>query len=239
MRITISCLAVTAFLLVSGCAPFDEIYSHEFSSGYFKLKRTDASSENVYLKETDDSLIVYPVTCTGSSKKIELSLPRVEHIANIGPGEYLYNSTFVKTSPDIDLSSVVLKFRPAAANVPPQLNANVNGVIYTGFRKDYFKIKVKPSWIDEELPYIRQTGFDFGIFAGIGITPVNPTVTGSGTMLEYDGIIFQKGFSVFATYEHISVGLALGFDNLLDHNKSVWIYNNKPWIGLVLGIANF
>ncbi len=33
--------------------------------------------------------------------------------------------------------------------------------------------------------------------------------------------------------------LAAGFDNLLDNNKSIWIYNNKPWFGIMLGIANF
>jgi hypothetical protein len=37
----------------------------------------------------------------------------------------------------------------------------------------------------------------------------------------------------------MSVGLAIGFDNLVDKNKSVWIYNQKPYIGLVIGIANF
>jgi len=59
------------------------------------------------------------------------------------------------------------------------------------------------------------------------------------TFQEYDGIVFQKGVSVFATYENMSVGIALGFDNLMDHNKGIWIYNNKPWIGIVIGIANF
>lgn len=48
-----------------------------------------------------------------------------------------------------------------------------------------------------------------------------------------------KGFSVFGTYENMSVGFAIGFDNLIGHDKSIWIYNQKPWIGLVLGIANF
>lgn len=239
MRITIFLMLVFVFLLACSCAPLDEFYSHEFSSGYFKLKRADANSENVYLKETDDSLTVYPVTRTGSSRKVNLSLPRSEHITSISPGSYFHNSTFVKTSADIDLSSVVLKFRPAAADVPPQLNANVNGVIYTGFRKDFFKIKTISSVFDEENSFVRQTGFDAGFFAGIGISPINPTVTDNATAFEYDGIVFQKGFSVFVTYEHISVGLAVGFDNLLDHNKTIWIYNNKPWLGLMLGIANF
>jgi hypothetical protein len=100
-------------------------------------------------------------------------------------------------------------------------------------------LKSRFSKINEVYRFVRHTGFDFGLFAGIGISPINPTVTENNTMQEYDGIVFQKGFSAFATYENMSLGLAVGFDNLLDNNKSIWIYNNKPWFGIILGIANF
>jgi hypothetical protein len=125
------------------------------------------------------------------------------------------------------------------ADVPPQLNANANGILYAGYRKDFFKIKSHPAQLHNKNAILRHTGFDFGLFAGIGISPVNSTVTSNFTSQEYDGIVFQKGASVFFTFENMSVGLALGFDNLLDKNKSAWIYNQKPWLGIVLGIANF
>lgn len=230
---------VLPFIIITGCAPLDEIYSHDFDSGYFKLKPANANSEMVYLNINSDSISVYPVIKKGQSPDPDDSGARDFVLYKIGPGNYLHNSTFIKRSADIDLSSVVLKYRPGLSNVPPQLNSNINGVIYTGFRTDYFKIKTVHSKLNDVNTFIRHTGFDFGLFAGIGITPVNPTVTENNTTQEYDGIIFQKGFSVFATYEHMSVGLAIGFDNLLDRNRNIWIYNQKPWIGLVLGIANF
>jgi hypothetical protein len=160
-------------------------------------------------------------------------------LSSVKPGNNFYNSTFIRTSADLDLSTVILKYRPASADVPSQLSSNLNGVFYSGFRKDYFKIKTNRLNLIEPKIFIRHTGFDFGPFIGIGITPVNPTVTENKTIQEYDGIVFLKGFSVFATYESMSIGVAIGFDNLLDQNKNIWIYNNKPWIGLVLGIANF
>ena len=49
------------FTLIAGCAPIDEIYSHEFSSGYFKLKAPETTPQKVYLNKIDDSLVVYPV----------------------------------------------------------------------------------------------------------------------------------------------------------------------------------
>jgi|WetSurMetagenome_2_1015567.scaffolds.fasta_scaffold72718_2 hypothetical protein len=230
---------VFSLIILTGCAPLDEIYSHDFNSGYFKLKPADANSERVFLNIDDDSISVYPVIRKGKSREADASGAMGFILDSIEPGSVLYNSTLIKTSADIDLSSVVLKYRPGLSDVPPQLNSNINGVIYSGFRKDYFKIKSGHSKYDNANTLIRHTGFDFGLFAGIGITPVNPTVTANNISQEYDGIVFQKGFSVFATYEHMSVGLAIGFDNLLDRNKNFWIYNQKPWIGLVLGIANF
>jgi hypothetical protein len=239
MRIIKPFLLLTFFLLQAGCTPFDKIYSHDFNDGYFKLKTPDKTPERIYLKLTDDSIGVYPVLADDKSKIPDTVNFYRTKLNSITPGTLLYNSTFIKTSADIDLSTVLLKFRPSAGDVPSQLNANLNGVLYTGFRKDYFKIKSSFSPLRKTTSYIRHTGFDFGVFAGIGITPVNYTVTMNRTFQEYDGIVFQKGISIFATYENMSVGLALGFDNLLDQNKSIWVFNNKPWIGLVLGIANF
>ena len=73
----------------------------------------------------------------------------------------------------------------------------------------------------------------------MGITQINPTVTGNQVELEYDGIVFQKGIGAFITIDRMSVGIVLGFDNLLDENKTVWLYNQKPYLGLSIGIANF
>lgn len=238
MKIIRILILTSIFLLTFGCAPFDKIYSHEFSSGYFKLKTQNAAPEKIYLNLKEDSLNVYPVL----KKEVLVSdtaAVLIEQISSIKPGSYFYKSTFVKTSADIDLSTVVLKFRPAAADVQTQMSANVNGIFYAGFRKDYYRIKSHFSPIRGNTTLVRHTGFDFGLFGGIGITPINPTVTKNNTTQEYDGVVFQKGFAVFGTFQEMSVGIALGFDNLLDKNKSIWIYNQKPWIGLVLGIANF
>lgn len=239
MRIIKHFIWVIFLVISSGCTPFDKIYSHDFSDGYFKSKTLEKKPENVYLKLVDDSIAVYPVLNGRKSGLIDTIDFYGTNLNSIKPGSIFYNNTFIKTSADIDLSTVLLKLRPAAGDVPPQLSTNINGVFYTGFRKDYFKLKSGFSKLNELSTFIRHTGFDFGLFAGIGITPVNSTVTMNRTIQEYDGIVFQKGFSVFATYENMSVGLALGFDNLLDHNKEIWVFNNKLWLGLVLGIANF
>ena len=240
MKHSVTLLIIVAFLLAAaGCAPFDKIYSHEFGAGYFKLRGQGEDLGKVYLETEGDSLIVYPTTGKGISLAPVISAPQKTTISSIDPGSSFYNKTFIKTSADVDLSTVLLKYRPHVGNVPPQLSANVNGVFYAGFRKDYFRMTSHLSEANVRNTYIRHTGFDFGFFAGIGITPVTPTTTMFRTTQEYDGIVFQKGFAVFGTFENMSVGLSVGFDNLLNKNRNIWIYNQKPWIGILIGIANF
>lgn len=231
-------IAAIYLILLSGCVPFDKIHSHEFRTGYYDLKKKGEAPQKVYMELHDDSADMYPVI-TGKYKLPDTRKIEVIDLELVNPQNSMYDAVFRRTSLDVDLSTVLLKYRPSAGNVPPQLNANVNGSIYAGFRKDFFKLKSSISRLNEMSTSIRHAGFDFGVFAGIGITPVNPTVTMERTVQEYDGIVFQKGIAVFGSYENMSVGIALGFDNLMDRNRSIWIFNNKPWIGIMLGIANF
>lgn len=89
------------------------------------------------------------------------------------------------------------------------------------------------------MSFIRQIGFDLGIFAGIGTSPVNPTVTNNIITQQYDAMVFQKGVAGFISIGNMSLGLAVGFDNLLDKGKSSWIYTQKPYLGLIISVSNF
>jgi hypothetical protein len=226
-------------LLASRCAPVEKIAFHDLSSGYYKLKTPENQPSKVYVNVYDDSITVYKTIEEGNKKSVDTSARRGTSIPAIRKGDPFYGSCFVKKSADIDLSTVLLKYRPARGGVPNQLNANLNAAIYVGFRKDYYKMVTRASPLYEESTFCSHAGFDFGLFAGFGITQINPTVTNDRISQEYDGIIFQKGVGLFFTLERMSVGIVLGFDNLMDGNKSVWLYNQKPYLGLSLGIANF
>jgi hypothetical protein len=232
-------ILVILVLLSFSCVPLERISRHDFDSGYFKLKTPEIKSSEVYADFYGDSVVVHRVSGEGKSKKPDLSLFQGIRISEIKSGSFLYNSTFFKNSFDFDLSTIITKYRPSSSEVPNQLSSNINAALYFGIRRDYYILKSHLSPLKAVKTYIRHIGFDAGVFAGIGITPVNPTVTNDQILLEYDGMVFQKGAAGFITIGNMSVGIALGFDRLLDKNSKVWIYNQKPWVGLVLGIANF
>jgi hypothetical protein len=47
----------------------------------------------------------------------------------------------------------------------------------------------------------------------------------------------QTGVAAFIESNMASFGLALGWDYLLNRDKAIWIYQTKPWVGFVVGIA--
>jgi hypothetical protein len=230
-----SILALISF----SCVSVDKIARHDFDSGYYMLTTEDKNHTDIYASYTGDSITVYPLIKIEENRTPDTSSFTGSSLKDIINGNLLYKSCFTNTTIDIDLTTVIMKFRPGRQGVPNQLNANLNAAIYTGYRKNFYKLIPEKTPLREAGSHIRQISIDGGFFAGIGITPVNPTVTSDGITQEYDGIVFQKGIASFLTFDNISVGLSIGFDNLLDKNKSIWIYNQKPYIGLMIGIANF
>lgn len=227
-----------AIFLFGACAPIGSIARHELNSGYYKFNSEKISDSKVYADVYEDSIIIFRLKETVSGKPDPTSGVGSK-ISSIAPGDDLYDSRFNKKSIEVDLSTMLAKLRPATSGVPAQLNSNLNALIYLGARNDIYKIKTYSSVLNNRNSSVKHFGYDAGLFAGIGVVPINPTSTNDNTSLEYDGIVFQKGIGMFITIDNASVGLTLGFDNLIGGNSINWIYNNKPYLGLTIGIANF
>jgi hypothetical protein len=109
--------------------------------------------------------------------------------------------------------------------------------LYAGWRHDYFHIISKKDPLGKSYSKISNRGFDFGIFAGPGVTLISPFTTQNKRTDEYSGMIIQTGIAGFIESNVASFGLAVGYDYLLNPDRKVWIYNNKPWVGFIVGIA--
>jgi hypothetical protein len=226
-------------LLSVSCASLGKLSRHDFESGFYKLKVQGAAPSRVYAEVTEDSIIVYPVTSDGKSEFPNTSTSLSTRVSRIKKDSYFYRSSFTNNSFDIDLTSIIFKSRHSRDDVPNQFSADLDVAVYLGFRKDFYNIVSPVHPFHEEKSFIRQIGFDIGLFAGIGSSPVNPTVTNNIVSQEYDAMIFQKGFAGFISINKISIGLAVGFDNLIDKSRSLWIYNQKPYLGLIISVSSF
>ena len=53
---------------------------------------------------------------------------------------------------------------------------------------------------------------------------------------EYDGLVLSRGFALMFGLKTLTVGFGIGWDSLTDRDKDIWIYQNKAWYGLTLGL---
>lgn len=223
-------LLIISMLMFSSCSVIEKSSQHGFHSGYY-FQNSDMHKEKVYLDITDDQATVYPVVADTVGKPVTtLSLHQTDSIWVIPP-------KFSKTSLDIDITSVLLKFRPATKELPAQLSTDLNVALYAGWRQDFYRLESKKDPTGRSQNKITSRGYDFGILAGTGSTLIGFSTTKTGISEEYNGMIIELGLAAFLETSFVSFGLATGFDYLLSPDRDIWIYNKRPWIGFVVGFA--
>ncbi len=117
-----------------------------------------------------------------------------------------------------------------------QLNSELNGVLYAGYRTDYYTVDYSPALPGKLKQQINHTGFSLGAFSGFGSTFMSPWVTSGAIDSEYDGVVWTAGVAALLATPAINIALGVGIDYLLDGNRNYWIYQNKPWFGFAVGI---
>ena len=131
--------------------------------------------------------------------------------------------------------TILFKFRPSQKTLPRQLNANFNGNVFLGYRIDRFHVHFKSTraGLQKEL---RHSGLSIGGFGGLGGASINPSTTNYQTTDEYDGFVLTRGLAIMIAVNQLTIGAGLGWDYLTDRDKNIWIYQNKPWLGMTLSL---
>ena len=211
--------------IFTGCSTLQNSSKYELANGKYKLI-TEKKIVNSYVENSGDTVkIIYL-----PSKTFMLLPLKTNDVI-------MARQKLIVPSFDIDILTALLKVRPSVKQIlPAQLNTNFNGNIYVGKRTDVYNISYHKNAIDEYTRYINHFGISGGIILGISNTAMNATTTNNNITSDYDGIVLQKGIAGIIAVNKLTIGLSIGFDNLLDKNKSVWLYEKKPWYGLMLGL---
>lgn len=144
----------------------------------------------------------------------------------------LYKSSF-----DIDITTILMKYRFARPALPAQLNTDFNGALYFGWRHDWYGFNQYRDPLGRYRVQKNNRGFDFGLLGGLTSVQMSPFTTGGIGQREYNAPAIQYGFAFFAESNAASFGLSVGYDYLLGSERNIWIYRNKPWLGFVVGLA--
>lgn len=221
-------------LFLTGCSFLQRKAMYGLPDGFYRQIDSQHISRKVYVEAMEDSFSIYPLT-TLHPRKVN---------ADAGTRYYLKDNSsssasigmLVKTSFDIHLTSVLIKYRFPTPALPNQFSNNFNGALYTGIRKDIIHFRNYNTPLKTKRQHMNHFELDGGAFAGLGTTPINASVTNNNITVEYDGLVLQEGVAAFVGIQNLSIGLGLGWDQLMDKYRRYWIYRGKTWIGLILGL---
>jgi hypothetical protein len=65
---------------------------------------------------------------------------------------------------------------------------------------------------------------------------MTPWTTNNQMMDEYNGMVLARGLTGMVGINALTVGIGVGWDYLTDRDNDIWIYQNKPWYGLTIGL---
>lgn len=207
-------LLLLAVLTLTCCVS----HKYELSNHRYLYKQAGEHYKRANIFVSADSIKVYDPGSSG------------EMVQKPGVAQY-----FLKRSFDVDVTTVLFKYRPGSQYLPRQLLTDFNGNVFVGYRLDRFKIRhTKTPFGNKKLT--SHIGITMGGFAGIGSTAITPWTTNNQVTDEYNGFIVSRGLSVMIGFNTLTIGAGVGWDALTDRDKVVWIYQNKPWYGLTLGL---
>lgn len=224
--------AIISLLFLSSCSTVEKASLHGFSSGYYRLTSGMEAKRSVYVDLNAEKAEVHRVNGKLPEKEVALSL-------SFNGSDSLpdHPLVFTKSSLDIDLTSILMKYRPSVHGAPAQMTTELNVALYAGWRHDAYRLTAQRDPLGQRRMKVTARGYDFGVFAGPGTTTVGPFSTRNARTDEYSGMIIQTGVAGFLESNIASFGIAVGMDHLLSADHSIWIYQGKPWVGFIVGIA--
>jgi len=224
-------LLMAGVVIFGSCNIINQSSVHGFNNGYFR-QNAGVKKTWVYANITPDSINLHACYNDSVAANAYLSVA-------LTPGSRMAEPKLklTKRSTDIDITSVLFKYRPSAGGLPQQLTSDLNMAIYIGQRYDFFTLTNTTNALKKSAVNIQNWGYDFGVFAGPGVTAVNQFTTQNNILLEYSAPILQTGVAAFIETGIASFGISVGMDYLLNNQRNIWIYQQKPWLGFMVGIA--
>ena len=216
-------------LLLTGCARF--VQYNQLPDGYYQVRRASPDSVRqraagrVYVQQRTDTLAFTPAPTSDA-------VPPTWRY-RLRPGQPV---RLTRRSFDLDVFSIPFKVLAPRQGLPVQLNTNFNIALYAGHRFDFYRLGLRRSTPFGLTPVVRGNGFGYGLFAGMGSSLITPDVTGQRSLTGYEGFTLHGGAALIYDARLFNLGLALGTDHLLGFEGRYWLYQHKPWLGVLLGL---
>ncbi len=221
-------------LTLCSCQVLNNSSKYNFVDGYYHSRLNTTKKATYYVVALSDSIKVYPAHSRSGKvdtvSTISIFFPQVQHSVLFKP------VLFTNSSFDLDVFTILFKYRSPAKGFPNQLNTGFNGALFCGYRTDFYKLFYKLTPLKLAKRNIAHYGYSVGGFAGLGTARIDEYVTLNRINYQYDGAIITTGIAVELGINKVNFGVNYGFDFLTDKNKNTWINNSKGWVGVSIGL---
>ena len=130
-------LSLLLVIVSQSCRTIKQSSKYGFNEGYYQSKLFHKKLKSVYVMPGEDSIKVYTAKSLSKDFVDTVQSLKIVFPANHKPGNF-DNYIFKQTSFDIDILSILFKYRPSVSGFPKQLNTSIlNGAIYFGYRSDF------------------------------------------------------------------------------------------------------
>ena len=219
-------------LINSGCSTISETSKHQMVTGVYNVRNYD--NKRYYVDVKEECVTLNPLLKTKAGWIADTAKPLAIKINTDNPQDR-QKIKFANHSFDLDVMSILFKYRPYTSGFPNQLNTNFNAAEFIGYRSDLYILSYDKNPLNTYNRRISHFAFSMGGFIGLGATQMNPFVTNNYIQSEYDGLVITKGIAGLIGVGEFTFGMTLGFDHLMDKNRVAWIYQGKPWLGFTVG----
>jgi hypothetical protein len=214
------------------CSAIKETSKHQMETGIYKVSNQE--NKRFYTVVEEDKITLFPVAKTKEGWIANTDTASTIFLLAANPVSKQEIKFFTRSF-DLDVLTILFKYRPYTTGFPSQLNTNFNGAGYLGHRSDYYILSYDKDPLNGYQRRMSHFAYSIGFFGGLGATTMNPFVTTNQLQLEYDGVVITKGIVGLIGVGEFTFGSAVGFDHLMDKNHKVWIYQGKFWVGFTVG----
>ncbi len=220
-------------ILGIGCSAIKETSKYQMQDDIYRV--STLKNKRYFAVVTDERITLHPIVKTKEGPKADTTKTSTVYITS-NKVESHQTVTFTNRSFDFDVLTILFKYRPSVQGFPPQLNTNFNSAGYIGRRTDLYRVGYDKDALNRYNRTMNHFAYTLGFFLGIGATSMNPFVTNNNLSSEYDGVVLTKGLAGLIGIGNLTFGATIGFDDLLDNNHKVWIYQRKPYVGFSIGL---
>jgi hypothetical protein len=224
-------LMLSAVLLCStSCSTIEQASTHGLANGKYTLKSAK-TVKRVYLDVNDERVDAYELRDDG--------ILGGAVILSDDTGRRTFPLPFVlkKQGLDLDVTTILFKYRPPVKGQGHQFTNDMNLAMYAGWRFDRFAFSEQVNLLQKSTPKVRHFAYDVGFILGAGTTPIDAFTTQNKVETDYNALLFQSGVAGFVETTYASFGLGIGWDFLTGSDRKSWIYEQKPYLGIIVGIA--